>query len=153
MAVFDWLGSWVSTSFYGPRTLSSPPPSAETDWQRYGRRLWAALGVIALMGVLAAAGTRVLASGYSDWAAIVVAGDWHAHDGSPSEIFDNARRDVSNALIDLGFDPNNVMQFSARPQRYAGTLGADAATIDRKSTRLNSSHGYISYAVFCLKRT
>src|SRR2546429_3783550 len=23
---------------------------------------------------------------------------------------------------------------------------------DRKSTRLNSSHGYISYAVFCLKK-
>src|SRR3989449_8292591 len=28
-------------------------------------------------------------------------------------------------------------------------LGADG---DRKSTRLNSSHGYISYAVFCLKK-
>src|SRR2546429_7025712 len=26
------------------------------------------------------------------------------------------------------------------------------ATQDRKSTRLNSSHGYISYAVFCLKK-
>src|SRR2546422_10903266 len=26
------------------------------------------------------------------------------------------------------------------------------ALIDRKSTRLNSSHGYISYAVFCLKK-
>src|SRR2546422_594324 len=26
------------------------------------------------------------------------------------------------------------------------------AAIDRKSTRLNSSHGYISYAVFCLKK-
>src|SRR2546422_6725761 len=26
------------------------------------------------------------------------------------------------------------------------------AGIDRKSTRLNSSHGYISYAVFCLKK-
>src|SRR5687768_18172562 len=24
--------------------------------------------------------------------------------------------------------------------------------VDRKSTRLNSSHGYISYAVFCLKK-
>ena len=24
--------------------------------------------------------------------------------------------------------------------------------IDRKSTRLNSSHSYISYAVFCLKK-
>src|SRR2546429_4566128 len=27
-----------------------------------------------------------------------------------------------------------------------------AARVDRKSTRLNSSHGYISYAVFCLKK-
>src|SRR2546429_6360245 len=26
------------------------------------------------------------------------------------------------------------------------------ALADRKSTRLNSSHGYISYAVFCLKK-
>src|SRR2546422_6729555 len=28
----------------------------------------------------------------------------------------------------------------------------DFRIIDRKSTRLNSSHGYISYAVFCLKK-
>src|SRR2546422_6226049 len=27
-----------------------------------------------------------------------------------------------------------------------------AILLDRKSTRLNSSHGYISYAVFCLKK-
>src|SRR2546429_9898083 len=27
-----------------------------------------------------------------------------------------------------------------------------AGIVDRKSTRLNSSHGYISYAVFCLKK-
>src|SRR2546422_8058283 len=26
------------------------------------------------------------------------------------------------------------------------------SSVDRKSTRLNSSHGYISYAVFCLKK-
>src|SRR2546422_3559921 len=31
----------------------------------------------------------------------------------------------------------------------ANSLGAGR---DRKSTRLNSSHGYISYAVFCLKK-
>src|SRR5205809_5859564 len=30
--------------------------------------------------------------------------------------------------------------------------GAIAVSVDRKSTRLNSSHGYISYAVFCLKK-
>src|SRR2546422_7802903 len=28
----------------------------------------------------------------------------------------------------------------------------DCQGADRKSTRLNSSHGYISYAVFCLKK-
>src|SRR5256884_2931782 len=28
----------------------------------------------------------------------------------------------------------------------------EAAVGDRKSTRLNSSHGYISYAVFCFKK-
>src|SRR2546429_4972729 len=27
-----------------------------------------------------------------------------------------------------------------------------ASRLDRKSTRLNSSHGYISYAVFCLEK-
>src|SRR2546422_4462373 len=32
------------------------------------------------------------------------------------------------------------------------TPGEKVAIIDRKSTRLNSSHGYISYAVFCLKK-
>src|SRR2546422_8612921 len=31
-------------------------------------------------------------------------------------------------------------------------LCADLDEADRKSTRLNSSHGYISYAVFCLKK-
>src|SRR2546422_2884575 len=30
--------------------------------------------------------------------------------------------------------------------------GDPARLVDRKSTRLNSSHGYISYAVFCLKK-
>src|SRR2546429_4232567 len=29
---------------------------------------------------------------------------------------------------------------------------AEEFDLDRKSTRLNSSHGYISYAVFCLKK-
>src|SRR2546429_3753117 len=41
-----------------------------------------------------------------------------------------------------------------------GTQGVDSGLrsaregfkLDRKSTRLNSSHGYISYAVFCLKK-
>src|SRR2546429_5645834 len=35
--------------------------------------------------------------------------------------------------------------------RQAGPEGF-VIRADRKSTRLNSSHGYISYAVFCLKK-
>src|SRR2546422_8527746 len=31
-------------------------------------------------------------------------------------------------------------------------ITATYPSVDRKSTRLNSSHGYISYAVFCLKK-
>src|SRR2546429_9383316 len=31
-------------------------------------------------------------------------------------------------------------------------VGRPSGQRDRKSTRLNSSHGYISYAVFCLKK-
>src|SRR2546422_6527502 len=34
----------------------------------------------------------------------------------------------------------------------AGRAVHDQVRQDRKSTRLNSSHGYISYAVFCLKK-
>src|SRR2546429_5369879 len=44
------------------------------------------------------------------------------------------------------------------PGKFADQLGEAAEECccgynqDRKSTRLNSSHGYISYAVFCLKK-
>src|SRR3989449_11280181 len=39
------------------------------------------------------------------------------------------------------------------PERAGDREGALAGLDrDRKSTRLNSSHGYISYAVFCLKK-
>src|SRR2546422_2907860 len=34
----------------------------------------------------------------------------------------------------------------------AVSVNGQPPTKDRKSTRLNSSHGYISYAVFCLKK-
>src|SRR3989449_4940333 len=38
-----------------------------------------------------------------------------------------------------------------RPEPEVRRVDA-GADLDRKSTRLNSSHGYISYAVFCLKK-
>src|SRR2546427_8069815 len=40
----------------------------------------------------------------------------------------------------------------ASPERERATLLAPEHRQDRKSTRLNSSHSQISYAVFCLKK-
>src|SRR2546429_5524369 len=37
-------------------------------------------------------------------------------------------------------------------RQAARRTGVALGKEDRKSTRLNSSHGYISYAVFCLKK-
>src|SRR2546429_3124085 len=42
---------------------------------------------------------------------------------------------------------HNVLVASDGDREYGKSCGAD-----RRSTRLNSSHGYISYAVFCLKK-
>src|SRR5689334_24714613 len=52
-----------------------------------------------------------------------------------------------------------AVRHQRQPARYRGHLGAAQRCdvglgfgIDRKSTRLNSSHSSISYAVFCLKK-
>src|SRR5687768_17981215 len=46
-----------------------------------------------------------------------------------------------------------AQQVDRLPQHLSRALGDQAVGLgDRKSTRLNSSHGYISYAVFCLKK-
>src|SRR5690625_5760526 len=45
---------------------------------------------------------------------------------------------------------SNVNEFECISQNYSGS--ASVYSRDRKSTRLNSSHVAISYAVFCLKK-
>src|SRR5699024_11401596 len=45
------------------------------------------------------------------------------------------------------------IQFQKRPAGYLGSILIGLGFADRKSTRLNSSHVSISYAVFCLKKT
>src|SRR2546422_499739 len=64
--------------------------------------------------------------------------DRHRVPGPPSNLFPAA--EVTGAY-ERGHDrgPADLGVGGARPT-------------DRKSTRLNSSHGYISYAVFCLKK-
>src|SRR3712207_7604193 len=62
------------------------------------------------------------------------------------------RHDRAAALAATGSLPVHV---AGLPGPLAGLLRAEhlaAALEDRKSTRLNSSHANISYAVFCLKK-
>ncbi|HTT96560.1 MAG TPA: C13 family peptidase [Rhizomicrobium sp.] len=76
------------------------------------RFIFAALAAFLFVSPACAAGQ------YGDWAAIVVAADYRAHSGADSEVFDNARRDISADLVAIGFTPTNILQFSVRPERY-----------------------------------
>src|SRR2546422_7484889 len=60
--------------------------------------------------------------------------------------FDFARRAADLARPGIGLGP------LVDQAKYALRRGEPPLQGDRKSTRLNSSHGYISYAVFCLKK-
>src|SRR3712207_7182557 len=52
-----------------------------------------------------------------------------------------------------GFPPHGDPAVRGAPQVHQGDGDRDGSReIDRKSTRLNSSHANISYAVFCLKK-
>src|SRR2546422_5268132 len=64
-------------------------------------------------------------------------------------LFDFAMYLVQMAIpaAELGWIPDIVILVVA-----AVAITVFGGTKDRKSTRLNSSHGYISYAVFCLKK-
>src|SRR5690349_5598561 len=78
-----------------------------------------ALALVLSLGLsLGLARPATAASPFVNWAAVVVAGDWHAHGGGPSEAFDNARQDVGAALLSAGFQPQNLREFSVRPARY-----------------------------------
>jgi hypothetical protein len=74
--------------------------------------------ILGLLVLLLAQPVRAADGPFAHWAAVVVAGDWHGHSGGATEAFDNARRDVSLTLADLGFSPGAIRQYSVRPRRY-----------------------------------
>ncbi|MBO9709053.1 MAG: peptidase C13 [Caulobacter sp.] len=80
-----------------------------------------AAGVLAGLILLLIAPCARADTPFHNWAAVVVAGDWHAHSGKPSETFDNARRDVAATLEGFGFPHDAIRQYSVRPKRYPDT--------------------------------
>src|SRR2546430_13319597 len=70
------------------------------------------------------------------------------HDALPISLHDAAQ------VVMLGLGQEGIekaVAVRARPERADQTDEAFVG-LDRKSTRLNSSHSQISYAVFCLKK-
>src|SRR3712207_8268411 len=77
----------------------------------------------------------------------------------PISILSQASTTVThvNANLELvdditGNAANVSSNVAALTSVFAATLGSPLIKVDRKSTRLNSSHANISYAVFCLKK-
>src|SRR5687768_17976887 len=78
------------------------------------------------------------------------------HDALPICLAASGVRGERDAQLRISADADGLAEARHRGLTRARLLGdlGDAAVHDRdrKSTRLNSSHGYISYAVFCLKK-
>src|ERR1043166_548034 len=76
------------------------------------RALFAACAVL-----FAIAASPAAAGPFDNWAALVVAGDYRAHSGADSYVFDNARRDLVADLKKMGFPEDHIQQYSAKPER------------------------------------
>src|SRR3712207_7787099 len=69
-----------------------------------------------------------------------------------AEARDQPAAPVGVAQRDLAEGAPGLTRVEQRLQRPVGHVVGDVLPLDRKSTRLNSSHANISYAVFCLKK-
>jgi hypothetical protein len=74
------------------------------------------------LAMLPLAASPAAAADFSNWAVMIVAGDHHSHSGAPSQVFDNARRDLAKAFAGIGFKPNNMVEFSPDPDKEAQPL-------------------------------
>src|SRR2546429_2474380 len=102
-----------------------------------------------------------------DWSSDVCSSDLFLDDLVWKHFFDDVRLEepgvtqyVSKMLVDF-VDVGNLYRLQNAQGKRLEDVGEmliesnpmlEAPSLDRKSTRLNSSHGYISYAVFCLKK-
>src|SRR5207249_11874423 len=59
---------------------------------------------------------------------------------------------ISHGSVVVAAAGNDSTSIQEYPAACPGAIGVGATDQDRKSTRLNSSHVSISYAVFCLKK-
>lgn len=63
-------------------------------------------------------------------AAVVVGGDWRDSDQNPIPIFDNARRDVAQALLGVGFRRENMLQLSVNTNNEPGVYETNSQNMN-----------------------
>src|SRR5256885_3280905 len=81
-------------------------------------------------------------------------GDWSS-DVCSSDLVQRPQRRLGQRDHHLGADLGRLHRQCLAAHRRGGSPRTDLvvlSSVDRKSTRLNSSHLVISYAVFCLKK-
>src|SRR5260221_1210283 len=112
------------------------------------RQLQLVIGLAFLLASLVAA-PSAFAGGFDSWAAVIVAGDAHAHSGAPSEVFDNGRRDIAKALTAIGFAQSHILQFSTQPAKdpetHPGNSDTDAIYSAFKRLAQQASGGCFVY--------
>src|SRR3712207_7128870 len=68
-----------------------------------------------------------------------------------ADVRSHARCDVTQS-VEIPSVERNADRIIGPGASHSSTVRAPTSSLDRKSTRLNSSHANISYAVFCLKK-
>lgn len=94
------------------------------------RPVWsAALAAVILFAAVGPAAAQS-SSRFSDWTAAIIAGDWRSTSGQPIQAFENARRDLTRAFLDAGFDPARTVSHALAPGAPANKPAALASVAD-----------------------
>src|SRR5438105_3299294 len=90
--------------------------------------------------------------GLSNWVNLEVIGDQQTLFPDTEQLIEATRVLVKEGFVVLPYTNDDLIAARKLIDAGAAAVMPLAAPIDRKSTRLNSSHEWISYAVFCLKK-
>ncbi|OJT95976.1 MAG: hypothetical protein BGN82_11680 [Alphaproteobacteria bacterium 65-7] len=86
------------------------------------------------------------AADFSRWAVLVVAGDNRAQSGNPSQVFDNARRELVKVFAGLGFAPRNMAQFAVSDDLAAQYAHIPAIANTLRDLTVRAPAGCLIYA-------
>ena len=78
--------------------------------------------------------------------------DWEQVDGTLRKAIEDLKPEYREVLLLWGVEGLKYREIASIIEAPIGTVMSRLHRADRKSTRLNSSHTVISYAVFCLKK-